>query len=94
MKPDLKTINEQWAGHLMGCPECRRYKPEHTASLRFVCVTGAPLIKGVLEAAAAPDLRKKRKLDRDLYKQYMKLDDERRVSKDRLRTITRYVESE
>jgi hypothetical protein len=53
-------------------------------------VLGAPIIKAVLEKDSKPLLAKRRKAEREVYKRQM-LDDEKRVSKDQLKRITRYV---
>ncbi len=88
---DEKTAEEQWAAHLMKCPVCPLYIEGKSHTLAHVCVIGAPLIKSVLEQRARPEITRHRKIEREMYKRQMD-PDEKRVSRDRLKSVMRYKE--
>lgn len=64
----MTIANDEWKSHVSSCEKCRKFDPEHTATLAHVCLQGAPLIKRVL-AASAP---KKERAPRNTGKVHMR----------------------
>ena len=62
------SLPEVFSGHQRGCKGCQQWVPEKPATLALVCVEGAPMVKRLLEIAAAPALAKKRRNEREAYK--------------------------
>lgn len=62
------SLPEVFGEHQRGCKGCQQWVQEEPTTLALVCVVGAPMVKGLLEIAAAPALAKKRRLEREAYK--------------------------
>ena len=73
MKGLAETITDAslpavFAEHQRGCKGCKQWLQDKPATLVNVCVAGAPMVKRLLEIAAAPALAKKRRLEREAYR--------------------------
>lgn len=73
MKADPKTVRIEWDSHNRSCPHCRKYEYDKPATLAYVCLKGAPLIKGVLELDAQPGRASQRRHENEVYRAVMKI---------------------
>lgn len=73
MKADPKTVRVEWNAHRSCCPQCKKYEHDKPATLAYVCLKGAPLIKGVLELDATPGIKSQRRHANEVYRTVMKI---------------------
>lgn len=60
---DRALLADRWAQHQRTCKQCAMFNPSRPATLAYVCVQGAPVIKEHLHAVAEHDRTNKRKRD-------------------------------